>query len=155
MLAGREVVYVDVAAGHQAIRAVVDRGDRLPAHGVASGKVILAHSPPRVVTEFLAKGLPSLTPRTISSPNRFVAELEKVRALGYATCIGEWLDDVSAIAAPVFSDAETVVGAIGLAGPRLRLGSKLLAHLGTAVTAQAKRLSEELGAGERSGTRAA
>jgi len=145
VLDGFEVVYVDVSQGSQLIRAVVSRGDRLSAHCVASGKAILAHSPREKVMEFLARGLKSLTPRTISSPDDFITDLELIRERGYATNIGEWSDDVSAIACPVFSHQGNVVGAIGIAGPRLRLGSKTLGYLATAIQSQAKRLSADLG----------
>lgn len=145
ILTGRDILYVDVAEGSQHIRAVVSRGDRLSAHVVASGKAILAHVSPQQLTEFLAGGLPAMTPRTIASPDVFITDLEKVRRLGYGTTTGEWVDDVSAIAAPVFSFQGEVLGAIGIAGPRLRLGPKLLAHLSSAVTRQAERLSRDLG----------
>lgn len=153
VLTGRDIVYTDVSEGSQHIRAVVGRGDRLPAHGVASGKAVLAHVPPEQLTEFLAGGLPALTPRTITSADLFIADLEKVRSQGYGLSTGEWMDDVSAIAAPVFSFRETVAGAIGIAGPRLRLGPKLLAHLASAVTRQAKRLSHDLGGSDHPGGR--
>jgi IclR family KDG regulon transcriptional repressor len=145
ILDGPEIVYVDVSQGSQLIRAVVSRGDRLPAHCVASGKAILAHSPRERVMEFLARGLNSLTPRTISSPDDFITDLERIREKGYATNIGEWSDDVSAIACPVFSHQGIVVGAIGIAGPRLRLGAKTLSYLASAIQSQAARLSADLG----------
>lgn len=145
ILSGQDILYVDVAEGSQHIRAVVGRGDRFPAHGMASGKAILAHVPAEQLTAFLAAGLNALTPRTIVSPDRFIDELETVRRLGYGTTSGEWMDDVAAISAPVFSFDGKVVGAIGIAGPRLRLGPKLLAHLSAAVVLQAERFSRDLG----------
>lgn len=153
ILADREIVYIDVSEGSQHIRAVVGRGDRLPAHCVASGKAVLAHVDPHRLTGFLAGGLPALTPKTITSAEVFIAELESVRSLGYGTTVAEWMDDVSAIASPVFSFDGRVAGAIGIAGPRLRLGPKMLAHLASAVTLQAGRLSRELG-GDGSGRKA-
>lgn len=149
VLVGRDIVYSDVSEGSQHVRAVVSRGDRLPAHCVASGKVILAHVEHHQLTEFLTGGLRPLTPRTITTADDFIAEMEEVRRLGYGTSVGEWLDDVSAVAAPVFSHQDKVVGAIGIAGPRLRLGTRLLTHLASAVMLQAERLSRDLGASDR------
>lgn len=145
VLSGRDVVYADVSEGSQHVRAVVSRGDRLPAHCVASGKAILAHVESRVLIEFLAGGLPALTPRTIVGAEEFVSALDDIRQLGYATTMGEWMEEVSAVAAPVFGADDKAVGAIGIAGPRLRLGPKVLAHLSTAVLQQAQRLSRDLG----------
>jgi IclR family KDG regulon transcriptional repressor len=145
VLSGRDIVYTDVSEGSQHVRAVVSRGDRLPAHCVASGKAILAHVEPRVLIEFLAGGLPALTQRTVTSAEDFISALDDVRRLGYGTTMGEWMEEVSAVAAPVFGANDKIVGAIGIAGPRLRLGPKVLAQLASAVLLQAQRLSRELG----------
>ncbi|MFG1397020.1 IclR family transcriptional regulator [Roseixanthobacter pseudopolyaromaticivorans] len=146
ILDGPDIVYVDVSEGSQLIRAVVGRGDRLPAHSVASGKAILAYSPRDKVIEFLSRGLKSLTPETMTSSEDLLTDFERVRERGYATNIGESASDVSAVAVPIFSHDDQVVGAIGIAGPRLRLGAKMLAYLATAIQAQAQRFSAELGA---------
>ncbi|MFG1311246.1 IclR family transcriptional regulator domain-containing protein [Xanthobacter tagetidis] len=143
---GREIVYVDVAEGSHRVRAVVSRGDRVPGHCVASGKAILAFSDRQRVTEFLAAGLAAFTPGTITSPDGLLTELDRTSRRGYAVNLGEWAEDVSAVAVPVFGPNDAAVGAIGIAGPRLRLGAKMLAHLSEAIKAQARRLSMELGA---------
>lgn len=145
ILDGSDVVYVDVAEGSQMIRAVVGRGDRLPAHSVASGKAILAYSPRETVMDFLARGLKSMTPHTVVSPDALLADFERIRRRGYATNIGEWVDDVAAVAVPIFGQENMVVGAIGIAGPRLRLGNKMLAYLATSIRGQAELLSRDLG----------
>lgn len=146
ILDGPDIVYVDVSEGSQLIRAVVSRGDRLPAHGVASGKAILAYSSRDKVIEFLGRNLTSLTPETMTSSEDLLTDFERVRKRGYATNIGESASDVSAVAVPIFAQNDQVVGAIGIAGPRLRLGAKMLAYLATAIQAQAQRFSAELGA---------
>lgn len=143
---GTDIVYVDVVEGSQRVRAVVSRGDRVPGHCVASGKAILALSPRARVTEFMAPGLKAFTPLTLSSPDAFLTDIERARKRGYATNIGEWAEDVSAVAVPVFGPGDVVVGAIGIAGPRPRLGVKMLSYLASAILAQARRLSMELGA---------
>jgi IclR family KDG regulon transcriptional repressor len=145
ILDGSDIVYVDVAEGSQMIRAVVGRGDRIPAHCVASGKAILAYSPREAVMDFLARGLKSMTPQTVVSPDALLADFERTRRRGYATNIGEWVDDVAAVAVPIFGQENVVVGAIGIAGPRLRLGNKMLSYLATSIRSQADRLSRDLG----------
>ncbi|MFG1357347.1 IclR family transcriptional regulator [Xanthobacter pseudotagetidis] len=143
---GQEIVYVDVAEGSHRVRAVVSRGDRVPGHCVASGKAILAFSERQRVTEFLAGGLKAVTAGTITTPDGFLTDLDRTRRRSYAVNMGEWAEDVSAVAVPVFGPGDAVVGAIGIAGPRLRLGAKMLAHLSGAIQVQARRLSLELGA---------
>jgi DNA-binding IclR family transcriptional regulator len=151
---GADVVYVDVAEGSQMIRAVVGRGDRIPAHCVASGKAILAYSRREVVMDFLARGLKSMTPQTVVSPDALLADFERTRRRGYATNIGEWVDDVAAVAVPIFGQENVVVGAIGIAGPRLRLGNKMLSYLATSIKTQAALLSRDLGGAPSAATQA-
>jgi DNA-binding IclR family transcriptional regulator len=150
ILDGSDIVYVDVSEGSQTVRAVVTRGDRIAAHCVASGKAILAYSPRQTVMDCFSKGLKPLTPRTLSSPEALMSDFERIRRRGFATNIGEWADDVAAVAFPIFSQNELVVGAIGIAGPRLRLGNKMLAYLAGSIEEQARRFSLELGASEPS-----
>jgi DNA-binding IclR family transcriptional regulator len=145
ILDGTDIVYVDVAEGSQMIRAVVGRGDRIPAHCVASGKAILAYSPRAVVMDFLARGLKSFTPQTFVSPDALLKDFEQTRRRGYATNVGEWVDGVAAVAVPIFAQDNAVIGAIGIAGPRLRLGNKMLAYLAGAIKEQADQVSRELG----------
>ncbi len=145
LLEGREVVYLEIAESPQRVRIYVQRGDRLPAHVVAAGKAILAHAPAEVRQAFSAAGLPGLTPNSITSHRSFQAELALVRQRGYATNLGEWIDEVVGISAPVFAREQGVVGAIGVAGVGMRLRGPRLEELGAQVVRHAQHLTQTLG----------
>lgn len=146
VLEGTEMVYLEIAESPQRVRIYVRRGDRLPAHAVAAGKVVLAHETPETLAHFLAQGLPPLTGRTITRAADFRSELVGVRRRGYASNIGEWVDEVIGVSAPVFGPDGRVTGALGVAGPGTRLKAARVPEIGALVRGTAKRVSSLLGA---------
>ena len=75
-----ETVCVDQVVPRAEPRVPSRPGSRMPAHATAMGKVLLATTgaPP-------PDDLPAITPHTITDPTTLVAELEAIRARGYAT----------------------------------------------------------------------
>ncbi|MEU8488208.1 IclR family transcriptional regulator C-terminal domain-containing protein [Streptomyces sp. NPDC048641] len=76
----------------------VDHG----AHATAHGKVLLASLPRGARRRYLDEhGLPRLTEHTITSPDRFEAELRRVRASGVAVSVGETDEAYTCVAVPL------------------------------------------------------
>ncbi len=144
VLQGRDVIYLDIAESPRRIRAFVSRGDRQPAHCMASGKSILAHSDGSVVDGLFASAPEQLTDQTITSEPALRAELAATRARGYGVNLAEWMDDVGAAAAPIFSSSGQVVGAIGVAAPFSRLNKDNADDVGQIVMRHAGRFSQML-----------
>lgn len=140
-----EVVYVDIAEGSKSVRAIIPRGDRLPAYCVASGRAILASSSPSTIEAILARKLPARTKSTITDPDQFRAELKRVLKRGYCAALGECIEDVVGISAPLFSPDGNVFAAIGISSPSARIKTKDIDTLGEVVRAHAERLSESFG----------
>ncbi|MCP9985851.1 IclR family transcriptional regulator [Streptomyces sudanensis] len=120
LLDGDEVVYVaQVPSGHS-VRMVTEVGRRLLPHSTGVGKALLAHVPPEEVRALLARtGMPAATERTITTPEGFLAALERVRASGYAVDDGEQETGVRCLAVPV-PDAPAPA-AISVSGPAGRM----------------------------------
>lgn len=53
--------------------------------------------------------------------------------------------DVSSVAAPIYDQASTIVGAINIIGPTYRISDEQLAHIGTLVAEHAHQISLALG----------
>jgi DNA-binding IclR family transcriptional regulator len=121
------------------------RGDHLPAHCVAAGKAILAHADAATVDAFLARSLPRLTPTTITDRAAFLRDLRATKQRGYGLNVGEWMEDVTGVSAPVFTHSGTVQGAIGVAGPISRLNARNMHRIGRLVRRYADRVSHKLG----------
>ena len=116
-------------------------GQRVPHHGSVIGKVFLAGGAlplPRGTLERLA-------PRTITDPAAFELELERIRARGYATAVDELEPGLWAVAAPVRDAGGSIVAALSISGPTVRLHEGLLDELGRLVREEASTLSTRIG----------
>lgn len=86
VLDGTDVLYLARFDGTQPIRLTANIGDRFPAHCTATGKILLSRLPAAVLDERLRgqTRLVQLTERSIGDPGALRAELDRVRAAGYA-----------------------------------------------------------------------
>ena len=87
----------------------------VPAHAAASGKVLLAFSPPCVIDRVIAAGLPAFTRHTITSPEVLRRKLAVIRLTQIATSRNELECGKAAIAMPIFHGGGRVAAAIELA----------------------------------------
>jgi IclR family transcriptional regulator, acetate operon repressor len=117
-----QVAYVaQVPSRHHRVRMFTEVGRRVHPHTSGVGKVVLAFRPRAEVEALLARtGLPSRTPRTITDPARFLAELDTVASQGYATDSGEEEVGVRCLAVPVFGVGGSVA-AMSVSAPEGRL----------------------------------
>ncbi len=119
-------------------------GRPLGLHMTAAGKVFLAFG-----TATLPDGeLDAATPATIIDRDRLEAELEAVRARGYATIVDELENGLSAVAAPIRERGGAVVAVLCVSGATLRLRPQRLELLGRVAVEQAGEVSERLGYSE-------
>jgi DNA-binding IclR family transcriptional regulator len=126
---------------------ILEVGAVLPMHATALGKAVLAYLEAPEREDVLGAGLPKLTGKTISTPAAIQKELEAVRDRGYAVEREEAVLGEVGIAAPIFGRKGTVVGGIGLAGPRERLhGRARETSASSAVVEAARAISRDLGA---------
>ncbi len=99
-------------AGH--IHAEALQHSTVAAHATASGKALLAFSPPAVVDRVIDAGLPAFTPHTITSPELLRHKLATIRLTQVASSRNEFVCGTSAIAMPVFYGRGRVAAAIEL-----------------------------------------
>jgi IclR family transcriptional regulator, acetate operon repressor len=84
-------------------------------HGAANGKVLLAWLPLVEQRDLLERlDMPALIPRTITDRTELAAELERVRARGYALNDRENHPDVFTVSVPVFDGFHRCLAAFGL-----------------------------------------
>ncbi|HEY7177755.1 MAG TPA: IclR family transcriptional regulator [Gaiella sp.] len=114
-------------------------GRRVPAHGSALGKVFYAFGALPVPTGPLER----LAPRTSAGPDEL--GLERIRAHGYAEAVEELEPGLWAVAAPVRDASGTVIAALSISGPTVRLPRGLLGRLGRLLFSEARDLSAVLG----------
>jgi IclR family KDG regulon transcriptional repressor len=146
--AGADVVYVERVEGSRAIRYSSDNTRRGPVHRSSCGKVLAAFVP-GVMEARLKAGLQPSTGYTIVVPDVFKAELEKVRARGYARSVDETELGMASLAVPVRSSPDgPVVAAISIVGPTARVAGDTESSNVATLQSAARRLTEALASGD-------
>ncbi|MGF6779279.1 DNA-binding IclR family transcriptional regulator [Paraburkholderia sp. GAS334] len=140
------VSFVARADGKQMLKYQIDMFEPLSLVWGASGKAILAYLPTDVVQTVLANEGPSpACGAALPSRRALTAELNTIRAQGYAVSTGEKLPDARGIAAPVFGP-RGILGCICLTSPKSRLPHGNIEAIGREVARRATTLSRALGA---------
>jgi IclR family transcriptional regulator, KDG regulon repressor len=146
VLDGADVIYLVKVDSTHPVRMVSAVGRRLPAHCTAVGKMLLASLDPADLEALLPAGeLPAMTPDSITDPDRFRAELDRVRADGVAVDDGESTGAVRCVAAPVRDHTGTTVAAMSISAPVIRWTPAAHAAWTELVRSGAAGLSARLG----------
>ncbi len=116
-----EVVFIEKVDSTHAVRLAVDVGTRRPPHAGASSKVLMAFLPPGEIEAIIQRGLPRLSPNTITDPQALRTELARIREQGYAISVEETDAGAWGVATPIRNSRGEVIAAIGIAGPTFRL----------------------------------
>jgi DNA-binding IclR family transcriptional regulator len=115
-------------------------GRRIPSHASSLGKVFMAFGAAQPPFGRLAR----LGPKTITSIPDLLAELEQVRRNGYATTWEELEAGLCSAAAPVRAARGTVIAAISVSAPTVRISRERLSELARHVVETADALSDQL-----------
>ena len=146
ILDGPDIVYVERMLGTKALGMRSEVGRRAPAHSTALGKAILSCLPVPAVSAFVSQyGLSATTPRTITDPDKFLAELEKTREQGYAVDDEENEIGGRCVAVPVFDHTGQPVAAVSVSAPTARLPVSEFPQVGAMVRGTARCISRGLG----------
>lgn len=149
ILDSTNIMYLYNLESTQAIRMRSYIGVRKPAFCTAEGQVILAFSPPNIVSSVLQEGLVARTPKTNTNPAQLLKTLEMVRADGYSIDDEESEIGMRGIAAPIRDMTGNVVAAVGIGGPTQRLAKKSLRSFATLLVNSADSISTRLGYRDR------
>lgn len=139
-----DVVFINILEGPQRVKLAAAIGQRLPAYATASGKAILGFMPEKMVRRILDRGMPQLTPHTLSSPEVLYNDLNSVRELGFAISEQELEEQINAVAAPIFDQENHPIASIAVAGPAYRLTPERMIEIGPSVAATAREISQEI-----------
>ena len=122
-----KVRYVEVRESPERFRLVEQVGGTDPLHCTALGKAHLAFLPFAEVRDLLKiHGMPKVTEHTLHTLAALKADLETIRARGYAIDPQESMLGGFCIAAPILDGNGRPVAAISVAGPYMRLNERLV-----------------------------
>ncbi|MFQ5959005.1 MAG: IclR family transcriptional regulator [Alphaproteobacteria bacterium] len=122
VLAEGEVALIDQVQPDRALVLRFGRGERIPAHCTAIGKMLLG-SLPRRRRERLIGNLPlkRYTDNTIIDAAALASEVERARTARVATASNEFLAGVVGVAVPVMGPQRRACAALALVAPEARL----------------------------------
>lgn len=144
------VLYLDRGEAPAGLQMRANAGRRSPLHATASGKVLLAFANDSLLLDEILSGpLERLTKTTITDPSILRYELAEARRRGYATCWQEREIGLCSVGVPLRDYRGSVVAALTVAGPSIRLTTLTFQqHLGP-LMATACRIEAHLGARSR------
>ncbi len=147
VLDGADIVYIEKVDGTREVRAYTWIGERVPAHAVAMGKVLLSRLTPSERRQRLPDPLPRFTDRTAASLTELEERCAEVARLGYAINVGEHNPEAGGLAVPVFDRRGHCVAALGINVPSIRMSPGYVAALAPLLVAAGRAVSRELGCG--------
>ncbi len=115
VLAQHGVLIVDKVEHGHVLRVAPDLGTLLPLAQTALGKVLLAFCPPAEQEALLAA-----SPTDARRPG-LPARLRAIAQQGYAVAAGEWMPDLSCVAAPIRNGHGHVIAALAVSVPQSRM----------------------------------
>ena len=115
VLAPDGVLIVDKVEHGHVLRVAPDLGTVLPLGQTALGKLLLAFCPPHEQETLLA-----LCGDEAERPG-WPARLRAIAQQGYAVAVGEWMPDLSCVAAPVRNGQGRVIAALAVSLPQSRM----------------------------------
>ena len=135
-----DAITIDFAASPHYVHGVTQLGRPSVAHATAAGKAMLAFGgrpvPPR---------LAAYTDRTITDRRELEAELERIRAAGWAEATEEREPGLNAIAAPVWAAGGDLAGIVAVQGPIPRFDRNVAREALPLVLEHAAAISAGLG----------
>jgi DNA-binding IclR family transcriptional regulator len=116
------MVYLERVETEWPLRIQLPTGTRVPFYCTASGKMYLSSLSRRALDSYL-----SSTPLTARAPGTFTdrvqleAEIDRIRAEGYATDRGEFMPDMIAVAVPINEENGRILATLSFHAPTQRL----------------------------------
>ena len=117
----RQLLIAKIHNPQSVLRVSPEVGALTYCHASASGKCMLAFSPPGFLDRYRNRPLIGFTPNTITDWTVLDRQLAQIRAEGYATEDGETEVGLSCTAAPVLNRKGELCVVISLSGPTSRI----------------------------------
>jgi IclR family transcriptional regulator, KDG regulon repressor len=146
IMEGTDRVCVERIESPQNVRIIARVGRRLPLYAGSAGKVFLAFLSPKQRKTILDSTIfKPFTPNTLVDRRVLEEEIEKISRDGYAVSFGEWVQDASGVAAPIFDQRGEIAAALTISGPTQRFNWEKVEKYIFEVTRAAEKISSELG----------
>ena len=130
--------------GAHSRRSSAALGVTKPLHCTSQGKAMLSHLSISQVKALLSLPLQRFTDKTITELPQLLAQLDIVRARGFAIDDEEIIEGTRCAGAAILSAAGQPIGAISVAGPTFRITRRRAEQLGHELAAATQRIAQVL-----------
>lgn len=142
---GRDVVFVQKAAGPNAVFHSIQVGARVPAHATVLGRQLLSDLDLAGLRQvYPQEPLPAVTPRTPTTVKALKALIDADRSTGYGISQGGFETGITTLAAPVFNEQRRVVAAVSITVPQQQISTAETERLVPLVRQAAEQLTQRL-----------
>lgn len=142
VLDGFDFVYIERIECEWSLRVHLAAGSRVRAHSTSGGKVMLAYMEPEQRRKLIkAHKLEAFTATTITSAGKLEAQLEEIRAQGFAVNDREQNIGIVGVAVPILDSKGDALAALALHGPDSRITKTSAAAFVPQLKAAAKKLA--------------
>lgn len=143
---GRAVYIEKIEDEKSFIKMDIWVGHRLPVHTTAIGKILVSFLPEDEILRILElRGMERKTRKSITNPQRFLREAERVRKYGFAVDDEENAEGVRCIAAPIFDAKGNVAAALGTSSVIMHIDENHLPRIVDLVKKSAAKVSRQMG----------
>ncbi|MDR5899243.1 IclR family transcriptional regulator C-terminal domain-containing protein [Halomonas vilamensis] len=143
---GATVVFLAQHESPQMMRMITRLGSRAPLHASGVGKALLAGMPADECAQLLeGRELEQVTDNTFATTASLQDEMVRVRADGFACDREEHAIGLHCVAACIYDEHGSPLGAISVSGPMARIPETRLRELGGLVQATAAEITAQLG----------
>jgi len=126
-------------------------GYRHYVHCSALGKALIMDLPDEEVRRIVQqRGMPALSPHTITDPDALLSELAKTRKRGYAIDNQEGAVGFSCLGVPIRNRANRIIAAISVSAASPQMTSETIPAIASDLQATAREISRQLGWSEQS-----
>jgi DNA-binding IclR family transcriptional regulator len=141
----QRVVCIERVQQGAGLRLILEVGAVAPLHAGCSAKALLAFMPQEEIEAVIARGLPALTPHTITDPDHLRRELERIRRDDYAVSFEETDLGVAGISVPVRDHLDRVIASLSISGPLTRMNQSNINRYVELGRQGARQIAAELG----------
>ena len=129
----------------QVVSVAGQTGEFAPLHCTAHGKALLADCDLAALRDLLGRApLRAYTRTTVKSLTRLAAACAQVPVDGFALDSGEYLEEVTCVAAPIRDPQGEIVASVGISSPLRRLHTRGVARATAEVRKTARAITASL-----------
>lgn len=141
---GNNIIYREAAFPNHSISVRAIKGVVAPMYCTSLGKAILSCMDSHQMEQVIAEGMEPFTPNTITDPEKFRAEIAKIRNQGYSIDNMEHEYGIKCVGVPISNGNGQVIGAISLSGPSLRFSDEQVVEYANLLIDRAHRIRNRI-----------